>query len=152
MATWDPFVVSLTIRRSPESVRAWWTDLPDDYTAKDPKEQPFRIVTLEKRPDGRELETHWRTPFGVMRARESLRLHEDGSWSFEVANAPFGLRAIDEFHAVSAEGGTRLDIRSTLVPQNAAHRVAGPAIVPVTKRIFRANWRDAARVCEREAP
>jgi len=45
--------LDLDIHRSPDSVRAWWTDLPDEYVAKDPREQPHRIRPGEARGSGR---------------------------------------------------------------------------------------------------
>src|SRR5713226_10433006 len=41
--------LELEIKRPPRSVRAWWTDLPDDYVAKDPREQPHRIRVLARK-------------------------------------------------------------------------------------------------------
>src|SRR2546422_1097230 len=56
--------LELDIRRPPRSVRAWWTDLPDDYVAKDPREQPHRIRVLARYPDRIELVGTWRGPLG----------------------------------------------------------------------------------------
>jgi hypothetical protein len=56
--------IDLSIRKSPDAVRAWWTDIPDDYTATDPREEPFRIVTLRKFPNGWLLLTYWRDDDG----------------------------------------------------------------------------------------
>ncbi len=90
--------LELVIRKSPESIRAWWVDLPDDYQAQDAREQPYRIVTLRKLPNGRELRTYWRMPDGSTREMEEiLTLKPDGSWTFEIPNHPTGLHIFDEF-------------------------------------------------------
>jgi hypothetical protein len=80
--TQKPDVINLQvlIRKSPESVRAWWTDLPEDYHAKNPREQPYRIVTTRRLPNGRELRTYWRMPDGsAFDFQEILTLKPDGS-------------------------------------------------------------------------
>lgn len=144
--------MDLKINRTPEAVRAWWTDLPEDYTAEDAAEQPFRIVTLEKRPDGRELETHWKTPMGTMKVHESLRVQADDAWRFDIEKSIFGLGARDDFRTERTPEGTRLHIRSEFIPRSAWHRVLGPVLVPLAKRIFHGNFTTAARLCERDAP
>src|SRR5437870_12654637 len=54
--------LELDIHRPPQSVRAWWTDLPDEYVAKDPREQPHRIRVLARNGHRIELEGTWRGP------------------------------------------------------------------------------------------
>src|SRR5207244_1929167 len=56
--------LELDIHRPPQSVRAWWTDLPDEYVAKDPREQPHRIRVLARNGHRIELEGTWRGPLG----------------------------------------------------------------------------------------
>jgi len=76
--------LELDIHRPPRSVRAWWTDLPDVYVAKDPREQPHRIRVLARNGDRIELVGTWRGPLGTERLlRETLRVREDGSWTFD---------------------------------------------------------------------
>jgi len=140
--------LELLIRKPPESVRAWWTDLPDDYVAKDPREQPYRIVTERKMQNGRELRTYWRWPDGTTReAQEILSLKSDGSWTFEVPNG-VGFRIVDEFRTESVPTGTKLIIRSTLTPldHSAASRISA------LKEFMIQGWKDAAEICERDAP
>ncbi|HWG91670.1 MAG TPA: hypothetical protein VNZ52_12550 [Candidatus Thermoplasmatota archaeon] len=141
--------MDLTIRRPPESVRAWWTDLPDDYHATDPEEQPYRIRTLHREDARRQLLTYWRNPDGsTMELRETMTLRPDGSWAFDIEDA-MGVRIHDEFRAEpQGDGGTLLHIESTLTPK-------GPEAVPVAEYIMadmREGWPRAAHICERDAP
>jgi hypothetical protein len=140
--------LELLIRRSPESVRAWWTDLPEDYQAKDPTEQPYRIVTTGRLPNGRELRTYWRGPGGSeFGFREILVMKPDGSWTFEVPDAQ-GFHIFDEFRAEPVQTGTKLIIQSTLTPldPSAASRISAQ------KEVMTKNWRRSAEICERDAP
>jgi hypothetical protein len=144
----DVIHLELSIRKPPQSVRAWWTDLPDDYNAKDPQEQPHRIITTRRLPNGRELETHWRLPDGTaFQLKEILTLKPDGSWTFEVPSA-MGFQILDEFKTEPASNGTKLTIHSTLTPQDpaAAGRMA------MQKQLMTEGWKKAAEICERDAP
>jgi len=139
--------LELSIRRPPDRVRSWWTDLPDDYFAKDPAEQPFRIVTVKLIPKGRGLLTYWGAPDGPVRElRETIWVNEDGTWTFEILNHPSGYKIFDEFSVTSKDGRatTLLHIRSTLIPQN--------PLVPVNELVERLIrvWRTAAEICERD--
>ncbi len=108
--------LDLFVRRSPLQVRQWWTEFPDDYRASDPREQPFRIVTLNREGNERRLRTHWRTAEGgEMVVPETLVLKDEDSWTFDVDNPFFEIH--DEFRAMPVEGGTRLEIRSTIRPR-----------------------------------
>src|SRR2546425_11032549 len=74
--------LELDIHRPPRSVRAWWTDLPDVYVAKDPREQPHRIRVLARNGDRIELVGTWRGPLGTeRRLREAVPVREEGSWA-----------------------------------------------------------------------
>ena len=140
--------LELLIRKAPQSVRAWWTDLPDDYQAKDPREQPYRIVTTRRLRNGRELRTYWRMPDGsAFDFQEILALKPDGNWTFEVPNA-IGFRIMDEFRTESVPTGTKLIIHSTLTPldPSAASRISKQ------KEIMTQGWKGAAEICERDAP
>ena len=82
----NPEVLDLEflIRRPPSSVRAWWTEYPDDYRAKDPREQPYRILTTRRLSDDRELRTYWKLPDGSnAEAQEILSVKSDGSWTYD---------------------------------------------------------------------
>ena len=140
--------LELMIRKTPDSVRAWWTDLPEDYQAKDPQEQPYRIVTTRRLPSGRELRTYWRMPDGsAFDFQEILALKPDGSWTFEIPNG-MGFRILDEFRAEPAPMGTKLTIQSTLTPldSSAADRIS------TQKELMTQGWKGAAKICERDAP
>jgi hypothetical protein len=139
--------LELPVRKPPESVRAWWTDLPEDYQAKDPREQPYRIVTTRRLPNGREVRTYWRTPDGsTFDFREILSLKPDGSWTFEVPDA-MGFHIMDEFRVEPDSDGTKLIIHSTLRPldASAASRISSQ------KELMTQNWKSAAEICERDA-
>ncbi len=140
-------ILDLLIRRTPESIRRWWTDLADDYTAIDPREQPYRIVTRKRTLGSRELLCYWRSPDGTERqTQETLHMHEDGSWTFDVIH-PAGFHILDEFRTVPVEGGTRLEIRSKLTPQ-----VQGAESgIPMQKQRMVQAWKIAAEICERDA-
>ncbi|HVL86392.1 MAG TPA: hypothetical protein VM681_00085 [Candidatus Thermoplasmatota archaeon] len=142
--------VELSIRRSPKSVRAWWTELPDDYTAKDPEERPFRIRTLARWHDGSELEAHWRRPDGsVVLAREILRVLPDGRWTFEGLDAR-GYNIFDEFAAYPANGGDETLLR--IVQILTAREPGAEEHFAAQFRTSRDVWRGAVPICERDAP
>ena len=139
--------LELMIRKPPESVRAWWTDLPNDYRAKDPSEQPFRIVTTRRLSNGRELHTYWRMPDGsTFDFQEILNMKPDGSWTFEIPNG-MGFHIMDEFRTESVPTGTKLTVRSTLTPldTSAASRISAQ------KELMTQGWKGAAQICERDA-
>jgi hypothetical protein len=143
----DVINLELLIRKAPESVRAWWTDLPEEYRAKDPQEQPYRIVTTGRLPNGRELRTYWRMPDGsAFDFQEILTLKPDGSWTFEIPNG-MGFRIFDEFRVESVPTGTKLTIHSTLTPLDAS--AAGR--ISTQKELMTQGWKGAAKICERDA-
>jgi len=140
--------LELMIRKTPDSVRAWWTDLPEDYQAKDPQEQPYRIVTTRRLPSGRELRTYWRMPDGsAFDFQEILALKPDGSWTFEIPNG-MGFHIKDEFRTESVPSGTKLTIRSTLTPLDAA----AASRISAQKELMTQSWKGAVGICERDAP
>jgi len=140
--------LELMIRKTPDSVRAWWTDLPEDYQAKDPQEQPYRIVTTRRLPSGRELRTYWRMPDGsAFDFQEILALKPDGSWTFEIPNG-MGFHIKDEFRTESVPSGTKLTIRSTLTPLDAA----AASRISAQKELMTQGWKGAVGICERDAP
>lgn len=146
----DVIDLELIIRKSPQSVRAWWTDYPDDYQAKDPLEQPYRILTTRRLPNGREVRTYWRMPDGsAADVREILNLKPDGNWTYDVPvpNAT-GIHVFDEFRVEPTPDGTKLTIHSTLTPGDPS--AAGG--VPGLKQFMIQGWKDAAKICERDAP
>src|SRR2546428_4135100 len=86
--------LDLDIHRAPDSVGAWWTDLPDVYVAKDPREQPHRIRVLARNGDRIELVGTWRGPLGTEKLLPgTLRIPQAGRRSFNArAMAPRGHR------------------------------------------------------------
>ena len=144
----DVINLELVIRKAPQSIRAWWTDLPEDYQAKDSMEQPYRIVTRRRLSSGRELETFWRMPDGsTFSFREIMTLKPDGSWTFEIPDG-MGFQILDEFRTQPDPSGTKLIIRSTLTPldASAASRLSSQ------KELMTQGWKGAAKICERDAP
>ena len=142
--------LELLIRKPPDSVRAWWTDYPDDYRAKDPREQPYRILTIRKLPNGREVRTYWRLPDGsTPEMQEILNLKPDGSWTYEVPYPnPTGIQIFDEFRTEPTPNGTRLLIHSTLTPRDPSATTR----VSRLKEIMIQGWKLAAEICEHDAP
>ncbi|MDG6998141.1 MAG: hypothetical protein JRN15_03400 [Nitrososphaerota archaeon] len=141
--------LDLIIRRSPDSVRAWWTDLPSDYRASDPREQPYQILSKGLTANGdRELVCLWKSPDGSERQTEEImHLSGDGlSWSFDVTGSGFSIR--DNFKAVPAEGGTRLEIRSKITPI----KPEVEAMVQTQKERMIQLWKSMVAICERDAP
>ena len=143
--------LDLDIHRSPDSVRAWWTDLPDEYVAKDPREQPHRIRALARQGDRVEVVGTWRGPLGrEMLLKETLRLREDGSWTFD--SRAMGISVHDEFEVVSLGEGARLHIRSVLTPARPLGRLVARLMGRRLVRRMAESWRTAALICERDAP
>jgi hypothetical protein len=144
----DTIILDLPIHRTPESVRRWWTDLPEDYMAKDPREQPYRVLTMKTTADGRELICYWRSPDGTEReTKETLHIKDESSWSFDVIH-PAGFRILDEFRVVPVKEGTRLEIRSKLTPLTPG----AESIMAAQKQRMAEGWKIAAEICERDAP
>ena len=142
--------LELLIRKPPQSVRAWWTEYPDDYHATDPQEQPYRILTTRRLSNGREVRTYWKMPDGAnLEVREILNVKPDGSWTYDVpCPNVMGIHVFDEFRPESTPEGTRLFIHSTLTPEDASAggRVSG------LKEFMIQGWKLAAEVCQRDAP
>ena len=141
--------LELLIRKPPDSVRAWWTDYPDDYHVKDPREQPYRILTIRRLPNDREVRTYWRMPDGsTPEVQEFLNLKPDGSWTYEVPypNAT-GIHVFDEFRTEPTPEGTRLLIHSTLTPgdPSTTSRIAA------LKEFMIQGWKLATEICEHDA-
>src|SRR5437899_8530951 len=143
--------LDLDIHRPPSAVRAWWTDLPDEYVAKDPREQPHRIRVLARQGDRVEVVGTWRGPLGrEMLLKETLRLREDGSWTFD--SRAMGISVHDEFEVVSLCEGARLHIRSVLTPARPLGRLVVRLMGRRLVRRMAESWRTAALICERDAP
>lgn len=143
--------LELDVRRPPRSVRAWWTDLPDDYVAKDPREEPHRIRVLARYPDRIELVGTWRGPLGrEMLLPETLRVREDGTWTFD--SRPMGLHVHDEFQAFPNGDTTRLHIRTVITPAGALGRIVARLMGRRLLRMLEKGWPTAAEICERDAP
>jgi hypothetical protein len=144
-------VVTVDVARPPREVRAWWTEMPVDYRAADPKEQPHRIVTKERTPERWVVETYWRGPLGrEVRLPETFRFRPDG-WDVDIV-LPFGLRQEDAFLLEATPTGTRVTIRVTVHAPTAGARLARPFFLRYAKRSYPATWHSAARLCERDAP
>lgn len=146
--------LTLEIPRAPSEVRAWWLELPDEYRASDPREQPHRIVTLEKSAEHRKMRTYWRGPMGrELVIPETFRYKGALAWDVDVG-LPLGLAQRDEFELEETpEGGTRVHIRVFVWARTLAGRLArGPFVAFYAKRNYPRTWRSAARICARDAP
>jgi hypothetical protein len=140
--------VDVLINRSPAAVRAWWTDLPDEYTAADPTERPHRIITTQKLATGRKLTTFWHGSSGEeIRIDETLTLRPDGGWEFDLIH-PGGYEIHQLWRAVEDRGKTRLEVRATVVPLNEKARDG----IEAQLRWMEELWRASGRICERDAP
>jgi hypothetical protein len=94
--------------------------------------------------------THWRGPLGLtVKLRETLGTSDPDSWTADVRE--MGLRIHDEFRTSPTEEGTHLTIQSTIVPASVWGRILRPLVIPSILRSMDTTWRDAARICERDA-
>ena len=140
--------IELYIKRRPESVRAWWTDLPDNYQARDPREDPFRIVTLRKFPSGRELLTYWHRDDGsVYQRREIMIINPDGSWTVEMTDDP-RFHYLDTFRVMPEKEETRLVIHQVITPKDPSQ---ANEINELKKELVE-FFKTMAEICERDAP
>lgn len=144
--------VELHIRRPPHEVRAWWLEMPEDYVAADPREQPFRIKTLRRTQSEWEIMTYWRVLGRVTKVPETFHLKPDGDWDVDIA-LPFGLRQRDAFVLHPTREGTRVEIRAWVHAPTAAAKAMRPLFLALyARRAYPATWRTAAELCERDAP
>jgi hypothetical protein len=141
------FSVEIPIACPASAVRRWWTDLPEEYQASDPAEEPYRIVITKKLPNGNELATYWHGPDGKdIRIDETMTLNTDGSWELDL-QLPAGFRIHDALRAVSAAGGSLLSITAEVTPLNPEAESGVPALTAWMEGV----WRRAAKICERDA-
>lgn len=149
----EDLVVTVDIRRPPPEVRAWWTELPDEYVATDPREQPHRIVVTKRDGAVMELATYWRGPLGrELVIREMMTLRDDGGWSVDVG-LPLGLAQRDEFTLTPTPEGTRVRIGVGVTARTTWGRLMRPLFLAFyARRQYPRTWRAAARICERDAP
>ncbi len=146
--------VEVDIARPPETVRAWWLDLPEVYEAEDPREQPHRIVKVEETADRIDLLTYWKGPFGKeLELGETVHMDREDGWRIEV-DLPFGLDQEDIFSLEPTEIGTRLTIDVRMWAQRWYGKLVLPFFWMFGKRSYPETWRTAARLCEQatEAP
>ncbi len=146
----DGLGLAFDIRRPPEAVRRWWLELPDDYSASDPKEQPHRIQVLRREADRMEVLTYWRGPLGLtMKLRETLGISDPNGWTADLSE--MGLHIHDEFRTSPTEEGTHLTIQSTIMPASVWGRILRPLVIRTILKSMDTTWNDAARICERDA-
>lgn len=149
--------IELAIPRPRADVLAWWTDLPDDYRAQDPREEPHRIEVLARDRDGArvDLMTFWRLPLGLLaRIPETLRLAPEGDGFTVDVHFPLGLRQRDVFTLRDdGRGGTRVTIELVM---GARHPLAW-VLVPLywnlyARRVYPKTFATAGELCARDAP
>lgn len=146
----DHLSLAFVIRRSPEAVRDWWLEFPDEYRASDPDEQPFRIQTLQRAQGTIQVRTYWRGPLGMpLRLRETLGIGSPRAWTADLRM--MGLHIHDEFHVAAAPEGAHLTIRSTVETTSTFGRLMRPLAARLLLNKMEHIWNDAARICERDA-
>lgn len=144
--------VEISIHRPPHEVRAWWWEMPDDYRATDPKEEPHRIVTVSRSADHRDMLTYWRGPGGrVIEVPERMRMDAHGDWTIEV-DLPFGLAQRDVFELHPRADATHVTIDVDVWPRAWYGRLARPFFLRYARKWYPRTWNRAAKICERDAP
>ena len=146
-------VVTVHVPRPRAEVLAWWTQFPDDYRAADPREQPHRIL-VKKRESGRvEMLTYWRGPLGrEVVIPETFLFREGGDFDVDL-RLPLGLRQRDRFtFTPRADGGTDVRIEVDVAPRAGVGRLTRAAFLLYAKRQYPRTWREAAKLCARDAP
>ncbi len=147
---WD-LEVDVIIPRPPAEVRAWWTEMPKDYHAADPHEQPHHIVTRHRDKRTWEIDTYWRVPLAPnLRVPETFTFRPDG-WTVDL-RVPGGIGQRDDFTLVPTPDGTRVEIRVRIHARNAAGKLLVPFYRRYGQRNFPALWRAAGILCARDAP
>ncbi|MHB8604442.1 MAG: hypothetical protein ACYDCK_04235 [Thermoplasmatota archaeon] len=143
--------VVVDIPRPVAEVRAWWTDLPADYRAADPREEPHRIVTKRRDAERWEIDTYWRAgPVKNLRVPETFTFRGDG-WSVD-ARIPLGLAQRDEFTLTPTPTGTRVTVEVWVKTRNPLGFVALAAYRAYARKNFPRMWKGAGRLCTRDAP
>lgn len=144
--------MEVDIRRPPHEVRAWWWEMPDDYRATDPKEQPHRIVTRSRSERERDMLTYWRGPLGrELVIPERMRMDAHGDWTIEV-DLPFGLAQRDVFVLEPRAASTHVAIDVEVWARRWWGHLTRPLFMLYARRSYPRTWRRAARICERDAP
>lgn len=143
------FTLEFPVRTSPEAVRRWWTEFPSDYRATDPDEEPFRIVTTGRLPDGTlVLAAHFRGRFGGESVlEERLRVLDDAHW--EVAIDAAGTRTTLDYRVAPAEGGATLTVTESCVATTPLAWPLVPGIALWLRLNSPRNLRDSIAVLER---
>jgi hypothetical protein len=145
------FRFSYRSRRLPSEVRSWWVDMPDDYTARDPREVARRIVTVKRTETGRELITYYGRMFGPDRpVQETLVVKEPYRWSYDLSPAK-GIALHDEFTATPDGTGARVEVETTVTFTTLATRIFGPLLAPLMRPAMRRSWASAVAACDSEA-
>lgn len=148
--------IEVRIARPAAEVLAWWTGFPDDYRATDPREQPHRIRVVARAPGRLELRTYWRVPLlGELVIPETMHLVSAERFEVDV-HFPLGLAQHDTFtlHDESGGegGGTRVTIELVMWPRNLVGRLMAPLYWHLYgRRMYPRTFREAGRLCERDA-
>lgn len=148
----NDLVIDVEIARPRNEVIAWWTGFPDEYVAKDPREQPHRIKVEKRVGKTAELSTWWRTPFGELMVPETFTVLDDGNWDVVVHLDVYGVRQRDRFRSVEENGKTRLRIEIDIERSSTRGLVLAPVYRAYARRQYPGSFRGAAKLCERDAP
>jgi hypothetical protein len=146
-------LIDVHVARPRREVLAWWTRFPDDYRARDPREQPHRIKVVDRRDDRVELLTFWRLPLGIeLVIPETMRPRPDGDFVIDV-HFPLGLDQRDVFTFREENGATHVSIDIRLAARNVLGRLTRPLYWHLYgRRTYPRTFRMAGVLCERDAP
>lgn len=140
--------VEVDVQRPPETVRAWWLDLPEVYETDDPREQPHRIVKVAEDEDRMELRTFWKGPFGSeMELGETIHRDREDGWRIDI-ELPVGLAQEDIFTLTPTETGTRVTIDVSMWADRWYGYLALPFFWVLGKLQFPSTWETAGQLCE----
>lgn len=143
------FSLDVPIPRDPDAVARWWVDFPASYQARHPREQPYRIETLERTPERIEVWTWWRM-FGLrFRFRETIQVRGPRAFDANIAMGPF--EDADAFRMLpDGRGGTVVKIHTVVHGAGLGGRLLAPLMAPMLHRWMTRIWADAARLCDAE--
>lgn len=140
------FTLDVSIGREPAGVASWWLDFPAVYVAVDPREQPFRIETVERNGSRIVVKTHWRM-MGMTRVFDETITVVD-PLAFDAQIRMGRADVFDHFRIEGdGRGGSIMRIRTRVEGRGALGRVIVPMLAPALHRFMRRVWRDAARLC-----
>ncbi len=144
------FETSVRIRRDPEGVARWWFEFPANYSATDPREQPYQIETIRRTDDVVEVMTHWRMMGVHVKLPETIT--RGNATSFDARIRMGNILVHDEFRlADDGAGGSVMRISTKVTGASTMARMMAPVVAPLLHAWMKRTWRNAALLCEEEA-